>query len=158
MTSVLTLFFFFFGFQVLFVQSFISIWAKELKYLFNWDSSFWVTLFWGCYLKFLSVTIFSANWGAVFDLEISSWFLLDTKLSTLFFHFVLAVFSHFFGWKVVQCRVFRGYSFWFELIFCSCLFVSLLFFKSYFFEREIIYFFLYVSHKLVYFSIFPSYL
>ena len=61
---------------------------KELKYLFNWGSSFWLILFWRCSLKFLSIIIVPVSWGAVFDLEISSWLLTDIKLSTLFFHFV----------------------------------------------------------------------
>ena len=82
----------FFGFQVLFVQSFVSIWVKELKYLIIWDSSFWSTSLWGCSLEFLSiiiVIIVSANWRVVFDLKIPSWLFLDTKLNTLFFQFAL---------------------------------------------------------------------
>ena len=36
----------------------------------------------------LIIIIITVSWGTVFDLEITSWLLLDSKLSTLFFHFV----------------------------------------------------------------------
>ena len=89
MTSALTLFVFLLGFQVLFAQSFALILVKEPKYFFNWSSSFWLTLFWVFSLEFRSNIIVSANMGAVVNLEISSWLLIDTKLRTLFFHFPL---------------------------------------------------------------------
>ena len=58
---------------------------KELKYLYL---AFWLALFWGCFLEFLSIIIIIVSWGAVLDLVIPSWLLFDTKLSQLFFHFV----------------------------------------------------------------------
>ena len=45
---------FFFGFQVLFVQNFVSSVVKELKYFFNWGSSFWLTFILG---KFFEIPI-----------------------------------------------------------------------------------------------------
>ena len=86
MTSVLT--HFVFWFSSTFLSEFVLVQMKELKNSFNWGSFFWLTLFWGCPLKFLSILIILVSWGAVFDLEIPSWLLLDTKLSNLFFHFV----------------------------------------------------------------------
>ena len=50
--------------------------------------AFWLALFWGCFLEFLSIIIILVSWGAVLDLVIPSWSLFDTKLSRLFFHFV----------------------------------------------------------------------
>ena len=40
-------------------------------------------------MEFLSIFIVSVNWRAVLDLETLSSLLLDTKLSAVFFHFVL---------------------------------------------------------------------
>ena len=60
----------FFGFQVFFAQSFASVLMKELKYIFNWGSFFWLNLFCGYSLRFLSIIIISSNWEAVFDLDI----------------------------------------------------------------------------------------
>ena len=71
--------FFFFDFQVLFLQSFVLILVKELKYSFIRGNSFWLTLFWVRSLEFLSTIFVSANWETVFNLEILSWLLLDTK-------------------------------------------------------------------------------
>ena len=70
---------FVFWFSNTFRSEFVLVQMKELKNSFNWGSFFRLTLVWRCSLKFL---------GAVFDLEIPSWLLLDTILSTLFFHFV----------------------------------------------------------------------
>ena len=108
---------------------------KELKYLFNWGSFFWLTLFWRCSLEFLSIII-PASWGAVFDLKIPYWLFLETKLSTLFFHFL---FHFWFLGIVLLGRCFNSECpgddfFWFILIFCSGLFVYYLF--KVFFERN----------------------
>ena len=83
----------FLGFQVRFVQSFDTIlMKKKLKHFFNWGSSFWLTLYGGFFFfKFLSVNFISANLGAVFDLEIPSWLLLDTKRNTFFFPFCFSL-------------------------------------------------------------------
>ena len=48
------------------------------------DTAFFLSLFFGFSLEFLSVTIDSAYRGAVFDLEIPSYFFLHTKLSIYF--------------------------------------------------------------------------
>ena len=50
------------------------------------------------------------------------------------------IFSHCFALKVFPCRVSRRFFFEFKLIFCSCLFVSLLFFKWNFWEKLSIFF------------------
>ena len=84
MTSALTHFGFWFS------TTFCFILNEELKYFINWDRSFWLTLFWGCFLEFLSIII-PVSWRAVYDLEIPSWLPLDSKLSTSFFHFVFHV-------------------------------------------------------------------
>ena len=85
-----------FGFQLLFVQTFVSIRVKELKYLFNWGSSFWLTLFWECSMKFLSVAIVYAEWAAVFDLKIPSWILLDYYIPMLYLLKVISDFMFIF--------------------------------------------------------------
>ena len=53
-----------------------------VKCFFNWGSSFWLTSFWRCSLEFLSIITTSVNWWTVFNLEIQTWLLLYTKLSS----------------------------------------------------------------------------
>ena len=89
-------------------QSFVSILVTDLKYLFIWDSSFWLTLFWVCSLEFPSTGFVSTRSGAVFNVEIPKWLLLDIKL--LFpFCFGLShenwIFSHCVGSKAFQCKL-----------------------------------------------------
>ena len=160
MTPSLTLVFWF---SSAFCSEFVSIWVKELKYLIIWDSSFWSTSLWGCSLEFLSiiiVIIVSANWRVVFDLKIPSWLFLDTKLNTLFFQFALVKLRKI-GFLVIMLvgRAFSadcsGYIFLFTLIFCSCLFVSLLIFKTFVEKNYLFPFERLTSLKL---SIFPRYL
>ena len=119
---------------------------------FNWDSSFWLTSFWGCSLEFLSIITASVNWGTVFDLEIPTWLLLHTKLS-----------SYLILWKIgvlvtvcFQCLSMQRFFFGFKRIFCSCSFVSLLYFKKYFWEKLSISF--WTFDNVVTFSIFLYYL
>ena len=90
------------------------------------------------FFKFLSVNFISANLGAVFDLEIPSWLLLDTKRNTFFFPFCFSLscekgFGNGLEGLPVQ-SVQEIFFFRCKLIFCSCLFVSLLLFKK-FLER-----------------------
>ena len=74
---------------------------NEGSEIFNWGSSFWLTLFWGCSLELLSIIIIPVSWGAVFDLEVPSWLLLDTKL--IFpFSFPVLIFSPCIAWKPFQ--------------------------------------------------------
>ena len=70
---------------------------KELKYFFNWGNSFWLYLFWGCSLEFLSIIIILFIWGAVFDLEIPFWLFFDIELILPFwFWFLIFIFFTFF--------------------------------------------------------------
>ena len=104
---------------------------------FNWGSSFWLTLFSGCSLEFLSIIIMHAvSWGAVFDLEIPSWLLLDTKLVPFFLHFV--------------------FHFWFLVIVLLGSLIDTECPGYYFWEKLSISF--WTFDKLVSFSIFPCYL
>ena len=77
-----------------------------VSYVLNWGSSFWLTLFWGCFLEFLSIIIITVILGVVFDLEIPSWLLLDTKL-IFTFCFPFYIFSYCVAWKSFQFRVSR---------------------------------------------------
>ena len=53
-------------------------------FLFHIGSSFWLFLFWGCSLEFLSAIVACANREAVFDFEIKSWLLLNNKQKRYF--------------------------------------------------------------------------
>ena len=76
---------FFFVYQVLFAQIF-SIWVKSLKHLLETEVSLFGWLyFWDFFFVFLSGTIVPPNWGAVFDLENSSWLHLVGKLYVILF-------------------------------------------------------------------------
>ena len=125
-----------------FLFTFVSILMKQQKYLFDWGCSFWLILFWVCYMEFLSIIIASAKRGLVFNLRFYlDYLFLDNNPSNLFCHFVLLqvvknwIFSHYVDWKAFQCRVFREYFFGFKLVFCSYLFVSLLVFWKTFSEK-----------------------
>ena len=74
-----------------------------VKCFFNSSSSFWLPSFWGCSLEFLSIITASVNWGTVFDLQILTWLLLHTKLSS---YLILQKFGFLvcFALKAFPCR------------------------------------------------------
>ena len=107
-------------------------------FLFHIGSSFWLFLFWGCSLEFLSAIVACANREAVFDFEIKSWLLLNNKQKRYFQSFCrLESLSR----KSVQ-DIFYIF-FRFNILFCSCLFVSFVY-------KKIIHFFL-LSTSLYFF-------
>ena len=92
----------------------------------NWGKSFWLTLLLRCSLVFLSCTTGTvpADWGAVFDLENSSWLLLYGKLcviriivgDSVFLSLRCETEAGFFiidcvGWKAFKSKGFRRYYF-----------------------------------------------
>ena len=69
-----------FSFSSTFCSEFCSNFSETTE-VFLWGCFSWLTSFWACTLEFLSNMIVFVNWGTVFNLEISSWLLLDTKLT-----------------------------------------------------------------------------
>ena len=101
------------GFQVLFVQSFVSILVKKLKYFFIWGGSFWFRV---CSLEFLSTIFVSANWGAVFNLD---YFLILKLNQVTIFSILFLVQVMKIGFLVIlafQSRLFRWNFFWFFVL------------------------------------------
>ena len=69
-----------------FCAEFFNLSEVAQIFVINWGKSFWLTLFLRCSFVFLSCpTADPADWGAVFDLENSSWLLLDGKLGVILF-------------------------------------------------------------------------
>ena len=123
MTSVLTFFTLFFLFAKYFLGIVFQLEVAKI-FVINWCKSFWLTLFLRCSLVFLSCTTVPADWGAVFDLENSSWLLLYGKLCVIRFIVGDSVFlslrceteAGFFiidcvGWKAFKSKGFRRYYF-----------------------------------------------
>ena len=127
----------FFCLKNTFCVEFLNLREVAKIFVINWGKSFWLTLFFRCSSVFLSWTTVPADWGAVFDLENSSWLLHHGKLCVILFIVGNSVCLS------LWCETDAGFlvivlvgnplkakgsgdiiSFEFKLIFCSCSVVS----------------------------------